>query len=183
MLAPAILPLQLTITLFLILGVVAIIVLPGRGYSSRKVLASVCVGSIILFCPSCIGVSFIVDLFRYGKFNYSSPAEITDPYIRLPLSATDVTVFKYTSGHDARFAVSHDNLVEWVKDQHAKAPNSVIKYSGPSHDPIPAHFSNRGWIPVEHMEKHSGPYAPNGAGFSVWYSEQHGIAYLHAGYW
>ena len=121
-----------------------------------------------------------MDLVRHGRFWYQTAREIADSRVRLPPSATEITVFKYGSGHDARFTVSNDDLMEWLHNNQAERNHSKFGLF------IPAHFSKYGWPSGDDkvgMEEYTGPHAPNGAGFSVWYSRKNGIAYLHAGFW
>jgi hypothetical protein len=184
MLEEAILPFKLTVAVLLVLAVGAVILLPRYGHPRRKVVLNSCIMSVALFIPSCLGIELLMDLARHGKFSYRSAGEITDPHVRLPTSATEITVFKYGSGHDVRFSVSNDDLMEWLQNHRAergdKRPDSTFGAI------VPAHFSKYGWPfndDKEDLEKYNGPPAPNGAGFTVWYSRNNGIAYLHRSFW
>ena len=92
------------------------------------------------------------------------------------------------SGHDVRFSVSNDDLMG------AMASRIIGRSCGDNAAPtrrlerLYPHFSKYGW-PFSHddkedLEKYNGPPAPNGAGFTVWYSRNNGIAYfLHRSFW
>ena len=184
MLEPLILGLNISILVVFFVFFGAVSILPYYGYPRRKVLTVACMLSVVLFIPSCVGISLIVEFVRYGRFTYQGAVEITDAKVQLPPSATEITLFKYASGHDARFKVSKEDLSQWLEsnqaDRSEKRPDGTLGAS------VPAHFSKYGWpsnADKNDLEKYVGPIAETGAGFVVWYSPKNGIAYLHCGYW
>ena len=161
MFAPAILPFQITLCVGFFLVVGAIVFLPRFGYRRRSVAGIAAVGAIVLFIPSCFGISLIVDFFRYGTFHYAGAAEIPERHIRFPASATDITVFKYASGHDARFSISKGDLLAWIESFRGRKDLKFAKAFG-------HRCYQRGWPAYDDLEQYDGPYAANGAGFSAW---------------
>lgn len=185
---PVVLPFQLTIVAYLVLAVGALILQLKYGFRPRKVVLSSCLVSVSLFIPSCIGIELVVDLVRFGKFSYDSATQVKDRHVRIPASATQITLFKWHAGHDARFAISNDDLMEWLQDYHVERDSSKISLDFNARDrlDLPMHFRERGWPASEHMEdlkKYNGPRAQNGGGFDVWYSRKYRIAYLYGNYW
>ncbi|MBS0266703.1 MAG: hypothetical protein JSS02_32545 [Planctomycetes bacterium] len=167
---------------FVFLGAVSI--LPNYGYPPRKALKLACILSAVLFIPSCFGISLLVEFVRNGRFTYQTAIEITDPKVKLPPSATDITLFKYASGHDARFKVSNADLSQWLESNQANRKEN--RPDGSFGARVPAHFSKYGWPSNDDendLEEYSGPIAETGAGFDIWYSPKNGTAYLHCGYW
>jgi hypothetical protein len=180
MFAPVILPVQVTVLVIVGFIICATALLPRRGYSSGKVLAYCCLGSVALFVPSCVAIGFVVDLFRYGEFSYRRASEITDPYIRIPKSATDIMVFKFASGHDLRFSVAEADLLTWLGEVSAERADEKKRYTfGASY----RRFSQHNWMISEAMDMYASPTSPRGSGFHVWYSRESGIACLDALYW
>ena len=80
----------------------------------------------------------------------------------------------------------------WLNDfraQHGEGNESMPitaeeAESGPTDaEYFKSRFGETGWeCPPDCIEL-AGPWAPNGAGFTIWYSQSQGMAYLHAGYW
>lgn len=179
MFAPLILPFLLTALTVALVSLVAVGILPMYGYSIRKTVVSTFCVSVILFIPFCVGISTIVDSLRYGTFSYRSAAEIRDPYVELPASATKITLVKYATGHFARFTAANDKIVEWLAMKNAKKDDSPVALS----TALPKGIGQMGWPLYEVARLYRGPRTAWGGGFNVLYSPQQENAYLSADYW
>jgi hypothetical protein len=146
--------------------------------------------AVILFIPSCIGVMEILDQLRYGTFSYNDPEEIRNRRIRhwIPPTAESITVHKTSRGHLARFKINKNALMEWLPQIRKESEVSQIQEATPMDKECSAsqfgeRFKEVGWKhPKDSVEYHV-ILRSNGAGFTIWYSEALGIAYLAAGYW
>jgi len=203
MFAPLILPFKITAAIFFVVIVCAVAVPAFTDKPIRKAFAYSVSASILLFIPTFICVGFIVDFVRYREFTYDKRSEITDPYVRLPDTANTITLHKFASGHYVKFAVEHDDLMDWLADRGAekedRLPENVdddkladwLASRGLPEDyfldslraEFEFQFEPFGWQMPDDTEVYRGPYARNGAGGSVWYSKDAGIAFLNTGYW
>jgi hypothetical protein len=191
MLAPIILPLQLTLLLFAAITVVVV----SRGKSGEKRVQRFLVcffAGIILFVPVLFGVGYLVDSVRYGEFHYADGSKIRDrKYIELPRKATDITVHKYASGHEARFTVSEADLKSWLDEYwrtHPWVRKPEVRDNEPEAQPMSAEefarqFGRHNWEFMSDLKRYPGPTSARGGGFTLWHSPSRNVAYLAAGYW
>lgn len=145
---------------------------------------------VLAFVPSCAIVMGLVDRVRFGVFDYVSFADISDSRVEryLPPAATQITVEKRQSGFRARFRISENDLNTYLDaDWKSRGNTSPIPYdqARPAPDTTGSHeiFSDLNWPPMVEVVRYQGPLAPNGAGFTIWYSSPSGIAYERASYW
>jgi hypothetical protein len=194
MLWPLILPFK--ITSLVIGGFIAAVLIfaPALGWQRSKALLWSLLLGAVLFIPSCMVVEKCVDKTRFGGFAYPNFAAVANPRVVrwLPPSAQDITGYCASHGHRARFQIGKDALITWLngfrsrfgKGDDAK-PLAIEDLRSRRMEPeyFNLWFGNFGWeCPPDFIEMDS-PRAPNGAGFTVWYSETQGTAYLRAGYW
>ena len=190
MFVPFILPFQITATALGVLVVCAVLILPRFGMKLVPAILLSLLLAGIAFIPLCAGIKSVVDSARFGGFAYGSTASITDPYIEIPPSATDITVYRTGMGHHTRFTVPEDELQKWLVGVRAEYERSwhgdpmiTASTRALTRDDFAVEFGTFGWeYPPDNFEL-VGPSAPNGAGFSIWYSPNQGKAYLRAGYW
>jgi len=183
MFGPAILPVQLTVVFLLVSTLIAVAPLSRFGHRPRKILRNSCFASIILFVPACLGIGFLIDLLRYGEFSFHTAAEVSDPYVKLPVEATEITLFKFASGHDVRFRISVADLKKWMAVASTDRNEGRFRIDATSRPGVPQLFQRHGWTVSDDVDFYQGTYSPRGAGFDVWYSPEQGVAYLHATYW
>ena len=119
MLAPLVLPFQITLAAFAVLWCVGALILrkPTR-------IAWLSLAAVLLFIPSCVGVMAVVDLQRYGRFDYAAVSEIPDDgYIELPATATDITLYRNGAGHWAKFTIDTPSLRSWIDERRSLRPD------------------------------------------------------------
>ncbi len=193
MFAPVILPLQMTCVVVALMTLMAAVLWERQ---TKRVLLSVALGFLtgfVLFIPTLFVVGAIVDACRYGKFEYARGAEIRDPYVEIPESVTNVTLYKYASGHEVRFQIDEATLLAWM--------DSVTKKRGEFSKATPFEreeqstsgefsqhewewrFGRRHWARPADIVKYNGWHSGRGAGFDVWYSAESQTAFISAGYW
>lgn len=193
MFAPLILPFQITVVLFAVGMVVA-----ARSLRSRLRIVWLTLVPMLLFIPSCAGVMLIVDLVRYGRFDYASANEIPrDGYIHLPPTATKIELHRNGAGHWAKFVVSTEDLREWVREQRSCRPdlNSprddewiVRRDSNPelqasNQKVFESRFPDTGWSYDPGMIEVHVTRSARGGGFTIWHIPSSGVTYLRASYW
>lgn len=187
MFVPLVLPIQITAVLFLVaLFAICLFAREARSASIALVLA------VLLFIPSCLGIGFIVDALRYGQFEYKTAAEIKDPYLKIPPTATSVTVQKYASGHECRFTCEQEALLKYLdtvvdrRKQFAN-PEPFKRDQQNSDDTLrmmwDQDFGQRGWSMPNDVVRYQGWRSARGAGFDVWYSPSSQTGFISAGYW
>lgn len=179
MLYPLIFPLQLTAAFVVGTCVVLGVVLALKRVNAVKGVVAVIATLVLAPIPVLLATAWVVDMFRYGTFTYATASEITDGHVKLPPSASNITVVKYASGHQARFQVAEQELVAWLSTI-PRPQGSAPKY-GP--EDFSARFAEYGWLPPADIRFLEGPRAANGGGFNVWFSPSAATAWLDAGYW
>ena len=171
---------------------VGLVVLVRLKWHPLNAILSSSAFGILLFIPSCMVTSAIVDSVRFGVFNYETAREIGDFRVwrSVPMSATKITVQKYSSGHRARFSVTKAELLNWVDEiwKHA-GPNTqfkredIEKHVSPIAHSLEFAFLDLGSdLPTELIVYH-GPVARNGASIRFWYDTATNTAYSRCSYW
>jgi hypothetical protein len=188
LLAPIVLPFQITVVLF----VVALVSI-GVFLRRKSAIAIAMMFSFILFIPSCAGIAFVVDAFRYGQFDYTVATDIRDPYVDIPKNAKSITLHKYSSGHEMRFICEPGELITWMEvvDNHRKnwidykpfkLDEGLISNDGRKRS-FENLFGRRGWTMPDDVMCYNGWRSGRGSGFDVWYSPTTKTGFVHAGYW
>ena len=119
MLAPLVLPFQITCGSFALLWVAGAILL-----RTPKRIAGLSLAAMLLFISSCTSVMAVVELQRYGRFDYSKASEIAkDGYIELPAGTADVTLYRNGIGHWAKFTIHTASLRSWIEEQRSLEPS------------------------------------------------------------
>lgn len=182
------------ITLSVLAGLVAVVTVLAPAFKFKRVqaFAATLLFSVVAFIPSCAGVKWIVDKDRFGEFHFGSAAQVQDRHLRgwLPPTATDITVFAFEQGFQARFRISESDLAAFMDETWRKHGD----YSAESRESLQANddvtpsdfeewFGDRNWPPLADAKKHHSPVAADWAGFTIWHSAREGIAYESAGYW
>lgn len=188
MFAPVVLPFQITVVVFVV-ALVAIRILLRR----KTALAIALLFSFLLFVPSCIGIALIVDAIRYGQFEYATATEIDDPYVKIPKSARSITLHKYSSGHEIRFACEYEELVTWMKSVDdrrnqfaATTPFELDKGlvdAKVRRQSFGNLFARHGWSMPDDVVHYKGWRSARGSGFDVWYSPSNSTGFIRDGYW
>ncbi|MDM4019463.1 hypothetical protein [Roseiconus lacunae] len=113
MLAPLVLPFQITIAVFAVLWCLGAITL-----RTPKRIVWLSIAAVILFIPSCTGIMAVVDSQRYGRFDYADASDIpNDGNIELPVKAADITLYRNGAGHYAKFTIDTQSLQSWIEER------------------------------------------------------------------
>jgi hypothetical protein len=165
---------------------------PRFAVKRPKAFALSAVLAVLAFVPSCISVQVALDFFRFGEFHYDNYDRVNDfrVYRYLPEGVTDVTLEKGGGGFRAKFSISRAELESWIDEQWALygdkselARAKVDSRRSVGLDEIARKFGDFAEpLPSDAVE-YAGPVAPNGAGFTIWYSAHQGLGYEQAGYW
>lgn len=196
MLAPVVLPFQITVALFAVLWCLGAFTL-----RTPKRIAWLSLAALLLFIPSCTGIMAIVDLQRYGRFNYADASEIPhDGYIELPESAKDITLYRNGAGHWAKFKIDTTTLRAWIDDRRALQPDLYQYHDDDEWLAKPRNtqaqdernqeqqvFANRfpdsGWVYDPMMVRVRVTRSKRGSGYTLWHLSATGDTYLNASYW
>ena len=196
MLAPLVLPFQITFAILAILWCVGALLLRTP---VRIIVLSLAL--MLLFIPSCIGVMAIVDMKRYGRFDYAAAKQIpVDGYIELPSAATNITLYRNGAGHWAKFSIDTPTLRSWIDERRSLRPdlnNSQDENEWEQKESITLRpdilelkqqifanrFPNTGWIYDPSMIDMHVRRSDRGGGYTVWHVTSNGDSYIRAGYW
>ncbi len=181
MLAPLVLPFQLTIALLVVVWLVANLSYRKQGFAAKSFLLA-----LVAFVPVLIGVQLLVDHVRYGKFEYATASELAaDGYVELPPDATDIVVYRSGGGHQARFSVDPASLQDWIDRMQAKRRDLNNPAVIASNTPELFHhrFEGTSWSYEPGMQTSHVTRNDRGGGFTVWYVPGSDVAFLAGGYW
>lgn len=194
MFASLVLPFGLTC---LAAGVLAL-VLFGRGLRRGRTpvgaIGSAGMVAGALFLPLLLAVGFVVDAFRYGEFTYASAAEIGDPNVEIPATATDITLYKSASGHTVRFQVDQELLLRWMdsvaqKRREYTSDNTAFVRDAEEPDLefrrylFDTAFGHYDWPMPADVVRYQGWRSGRGGGYDVWYSPATRTGFIAAAYW
>lgn len=194
MLWPFVLPFQITVALMIALIIGLFWFGKRRKWQAgNSDIAAICLPPL-LFIPSCVATTYVVDFFRFGTFHYPDHDAIDDFRVEryMPPAATDITVFKHYSGNGyrARFTISQQDFDAW----HGEFWDKYGEYSNmdraeddgkAASDPDNFHrwFGEFNWsLPTDAVSYRS-PGASNGAHYNVEYSPTQQVAFLTSCYW
>ncbi len=195
MLAPLVLPFQITFAVFAVLWCLGALTL-----RTPKQIAWLSLAAILLFIPSCTGIMALVDWHRYGRFIYADSSQIpNDGYIELPANAKGITLYRNGGGHWCRFTIDTPSLRSWIDDRRKLRPELNQHQDDewqeklsetPQADMLELNqkiFSNRfpdtGWVYDPTMVQVHVTRSARGGGYTLWHIQSTGDTYLSAGYW
>jgi hypothetical protein len=196
MFAPIVLPFQITVVAFAVLWCVGALTL-----RTPKRIAWLSLAAMLLFIPSCVGVMAVVDLQRYGRFDYAHASEIPDDgYIELPVNATDITLYRNGAGHWAKFTIDTPSLRSWIDERRSLRPDLNQQHADDewlaktsdtqrpdmielNHQIFGDRFPDTGWTYDPSMLKVHVSRSDRGGGYTVWHIPSLGDSYISAGYW
>lgn len=144
---------------------------------------------VVLFFPLLVITWEIVDRVRFGTFEFASPAEIHDRFIRLPESARKIVLYKNSARHEARFTVERSALTDWMasiaerrRDEFGR-PTPFREQEIASPQVFESQFRRIGSKMPTDATWYRGWAAQNGAGLDVWYSPATREGFVAAWYW
>jgi hypothetical protein len=187
-----ILPLQLTVGIFVVLTVLATIAGPKFGASRTLVLFSSLLLSFLLFIPSCAVVVSIVDHYRFGVFKFADSTIMGDQRVQrlLPDAATDITIDKQMHGFRAKFKIDNESLDQWFNQHWDQFGGSSVSPRDRTQieklvdqDHFALRYADLGWTAPQRAIEYAGPVADNGAGFVILFDKERGVCYEQCGYW
>ncbi|HET6425123.1 MAG TPA: hypothetical protein VFG20_15660 [Planctomycetaceae bacterium] len=194
MLAPLVLPLQITCVVVGLLSLIVAMLWQRIAKRPRISFFLMLVTSIGLFVPTLLVVSLIVDEARYGKQEFATGAQVVDRYVEVPASATNIILHKYASGHELRMNVDEDALLAWMdavtkkSQQFARDATPFEKDESFGRGEYFRHiwktrFAKYGWEAPPDIVQYKGWRSARGSGFDVYYSPQSQTAFISAAYW
>ena len=196
MLAPIVLPFQITVAVFAVLWCAG-----AMRLRTPKRIAFLSLACLVLFIPSCVGVMTVVDSQRYGRFDYDIAAKVPkDGYIEIPTNASEITLYRNDAGHWAKFVVDTPSLKSWIDAHRSLRPDLNANHDDDEWVPKQTNtqrpdileqnqqtFDNRfpktGWKYDPSMVELDVRLSDRGGGYTVWHVPSTGITYLSAGYW
>ncbi len=186
MLVPFVLPFKIA-ALLVLAAVVVVVAAFGRRGKCLPLAALAGFIGIAALLPMTLAVSSIVDPMRYRIFQYATAASITDPYVQVPPTATDITYDRRSTGHSAQFTVTELELEAWLqelRDQGCPFDDTANDDGHLLDEELFQHYFGKfGWTFQPDFKEYSGWRAANYAGFTVWHSATTDTAVLEAGYW
>jgi len=117
---PLVLPFQITAALMFALFIGVFWFGKRRKWQpGNRSIAAICL-PLLMFIPSCVATTYVIDYFRFGTFHYENFAAIHDFRIEryMPPAATEITVFKQYggNGYRARFTITQQDFDKWHND-------------------------------------------------------------------
>lgn len=187
---PIVLPFKITFwVLAAILGT-AVLAAPYWKRSRARVFLWGFPMVLLAFVPSCSLLMAVIDKSRFGVFEYNIFADIQDKRVEryLPPLSRELTIDTNGQGFRARFQIEPDVLEDWFDQTWSQfGEYSAVKKTNPeiisiSQESFDSEFSGLGWPRPSEATRYVGPVAGNGAGFTIWYDAESGIAYERANY-
>jgi hypothetical protein len=187
MLVTFVLPFKIAAVIVLAVGSLVVVVFWRRGNRLREVVGWTATIGLAVMPAIIVGAKSFVDPLRYRIFKCATAAAITDPYVMLPASATNIIYDKQPTGHYAQFTVTKAGLDTWLTTLRAQglpfddtASNEGYMLSK---EMFQEYFGKYGWKYQADFKELDGPWSERGTGFSVWHSASTNTAVLRAGYW
>ncbi|WP_442481331.1 hypothetical protein [Aeoliella sp. SH292] len=189
---PLVLPIQWTAAILFGLGLLAVATAPLLKRKRTATFWWVLLVVALAFIPSCTGIMTVLDSVRFGTFQYATFGDVDDVRVEryLPPAATDIRVRKHMQGFDAKFRISEsalDRYLESLWDEYGDGSTfSRAEYQESKQRISRSHpflDDPKEWPPLTNPVEFQSPTAPNGAGFTIWYSKEDGVAYERASYW
>ena len=185
MLWPIVLPFKITFWVLASLLAAAVLAAPLLNRQRSRVFLWGFPMALMAFVPSCSIVMSVLDRSRFGVFDYNTFAEVQDIRVEtyLPPTARDITLEKAAQGFRARYQVEPDSLEDWFDQMWSKyGEQSVSEQQTPtfgtmSQEQFELEFSGLGWPRPDEVTTFEGPVAGDGAGFTIWYDAETGMAY------
>lgn len=186
-------PVTVTVCGLIVCIVAATLLAPRFAVKRSKAFALSIVLGALAFIPSCMGINAAIAPFRFGVFQCDGYDDVNDwrVYRYLPQGATDITLEKpaHGNGFRAKFTMSQSELEAWIDKQwvlygdQSEVSRAEANSLWGGFDRFMEEFSGFAEpLPTDAVQ-YGGPYAPNGAGFTIWYSPEQGVGYQRAGYW
>lgn len=184
------LPAKITFCVLLVVYVLAVVI--ARKYRKARVRAfGGCAVAILIFIPSCLGVTAIIDPFRFGVFEYPSHAAIRQYPVRanLPEAATAITVDQQWGLFCAKFTIEQDVLDKWFEEQwklrgaRSRTPREAVATVTKSDLDFHNDLVSGKWSAPPTAVIYKGPRQSNFRGFVVLYDAPSKTAYQFMFYW
>ncbi len=187
MLVTFVLPFKIAAVIVLAVGSLVVVVFWRRGNRLGEVVGWTATIGLAVMPAVIVGVKSYVDPLRYRIFKCATAAAITDPYVLVPASATNIIYDKQWTGHFAQFAVTEQDSEIWLQELRDRGLpfDDTFSNSGDllSKEMFQEYFGKYGWKYQGDFKEFDGPCADNGAGFWIWHSASTDTAVLRAGYW
>lgn len=194
MLWSLVLPFQITVALMIALFIAVLLVGERRKWKGGPKFTAAILLPPLLFIPSCVATSYLVDHFRFGMFHYDNFESIRDFRIEryMPPAAKNISVFKHYggNGYRARFTIAPADFDAWHTDYWQKySQYSVMDRrddDGQTQSSVKQFdrwFSELSWSMPNDSVQYQGPVGGNGAHYTIQYSPSNRLAFLNSCYW
>lgn len=148
----------------------------------------------LAFIPSCIGVQYVLDEFRFGLFHHSNFDEVRDFRIEryLPPAARNIDLFKNYGGNGfrAKYQISHDELMKYLDEtweqwgeRSAISRSDLARPDQSFADLELREFSDLGWALQGEVEILRSPVEADGGGATYYHDPKTGSTLQRAVYW
>lgn len=193
MLWPLILPFKITFWVLTVAVIAVTALVPLKEWKRSRLFLISLGTAIAVSLPIFIGVTYVVDQFRFGDFEFETFDDINDFRAEryLPPSATRIRMQKYANRYRARYLISDADFhtfLEHLWDEYGES--SAVQreeLSGDQtsvfYDVLEREFSDLGWKPLKNAVQYHGPVEPDGGGTTYYFDSEAGVAYQRTCYW
>mgnify|MGYP001551322559 CR=1 FL=1 len=192
---PIVLP--FTLTFCSLVAIVAAIAMfaPKLKWKRGKAFLLSSVLALVAFIPSCSGIKFVVDAFRFGDFEFETFGDVNDLRAEryLPMTATQITMHKpnHGNGYRARYFISKSDFMAYLDDLWDEYGDfSAVERGGFSdegslatQDDLNRIFGDLEWEPLGNAIVYYSPRKANGRGATYYFDSETGIAFQRTAYW
>lgn len=196
MLWPLVLPFKITCVVMIVLVAAVTLAAPLVRWKRWNMLGLSVVLAAMAFIPSCAGIMTVIDTQRFGVFHHATFDEVNDPRVEpwFPTAATDIRLHKSMQGFQAKYSIAEADLKKFMDGiwsrygQYSTMSRTQIQTQLDAGrlavtSPADLNEGSPDWPPLTNPVVYMSPRAANGAGFTIWYSVEDGVAYQEAGYW
>ena len=173
MLWPIVLPAQITLAM-MTTCVVVVTIIAALLRSKPAVVFWYSSGiAFVAFVPSCAGLMSVLDVRRFGVFQYASYKDVQDFRIEryLPPAATKITLEKTPMGHRAKYTILEANLNAHLDELWNAYGEASASWRDELAEGTPANaeefefaFAGLNWPPLRNALSYSSPVEPDGGG-------------------
>lgn len=190
---PMVLPFFITLAITAIVLVSVLTYCFSRKGRHLRLLGVVTILVIVGFIPSWMGVMVVVDLIRFGHFEYASYSDIDDPRSKryLPEAASDIQMHRHAQGYRARYKISKEDFDHYLDElwdkygQYSSTERGGYWNDGQAatQQDFDSDFGSLNWESLENAIIYYSPTEDDGGGAIYYFDRDEGIAMQRTGYW
>jgi hypothetical protein len=192
MLWPILTPFKISIIIAVIITFSLAALSPKFKWKRKKTFFISSIINFIMIIPSCTGIMYVMDSYRFGLFEYKNYEEINDFRVErfLPKESKQISLLKNANGYSAKYHISEEELKAYINNLWKKyGSKSAVKRSEMNEGEILQKqmyeyiFKNLNWDLPEQVIIYNTPRASNGAGATYYYDRKQKISYQRSAYW